>query len=150
MSFQSSLITSLGRNLHPPDKDDVSSLSPRSWPWLRAAAIGNARSLAKPQCSPSRCDASCLWAAAPLCTLGSRRAIGHNRHEGNEAMVADDLKDEQTKRTHVSSYSFIILHVLNLISGLMNLPRHVKFRPDTWRDLSFSSFFSSTQILEVY
>lgn len=94
MSFQRSLITSLGRNLHPPVKDAVSSLSPRSWPRLRAAEIGSARSLARARCSPSRCDASGLWAAALLCTLGSRRAIGRNRHEGNEAMVADDLRDE--------------------------------------------------------
>lgn len=50
-------------------------------------------------------------------------------------MAADDLKDEQTKRTHVSSYSFIIFHVLDFISGLMNLPRHVKLKPETYRDL---------------
>lgn len=53
-------------------------------------------------------------------------------------MAADDLKDEQTKRTRVSSYSFIIVHVLGLISELMNLPRHVTFRPETHRDLKLS------------
>lgn len=98
MSDQRSIFTSLGRNLHSPDKDGVSSLSSRRWLWLRAAAIGNVRSLAKVRCSLSRCDASCLWVAAPFCTLGSRRAIGHNRHEGNEAKVAADLRDEQTKK----------------------------------------------------
>lgn len=121
----------------------MSSLSPRRWPWLRAAAIGNARSSARAQCSLSRCDASCLWVAAPLCTLGSRRVIGRNRREGNEAMVADDLRDEQTKRT---SYSFIIFHVLDFISGLINLPRHVKFRLETYRDLRCFS----TPRLEAY
>lgn len=79
----------------------------------------------------------------------SRRVIGHNRHEGNEAMVADDLKDEQTKRTRVSSYSFIVLHVLDFTSELMNLLRHVKFRPETYRDLSFS-FFLSLSTREAY
>lgn len=90
----------LGKESSSPDKDGVSSLSPRSWPWLRAAVIGNAQFLVKAQCSLSRYDVFCLWVAAPLCTLGSRRAIGHNRHEGNEAMVADDLKEERTQRTH--------------------------------------------------
>lgn len=109
------------------------------WLWLRAAAIGNVRSLAKVRCSLSRCDASCLWVAAPFYTLGSRRAIGHNRHEGNEAKVADDLRDEQTKKR----LYIIICHVLGFISELINLPRHVKLRPETYR-VSRISFFLNT------